>query len=53
MEEVEELDPEEDADYFFNCLDTHIRFVNHEDVYRKCFASAIEEIENDMGFEFY
>ena len=53
MEEVEELDPEKDVDYFCNCLDTHIRFVNHKDVYRKCFASVIEEIENDMGFEFY
>lgn len=53
LDELENLNPEEDIDYFCNCQDTHIRFTNHEKTYRRLFKIEIEEIEHDMGFEFY
>lgn len=53
LDELEDLNPEEDIEYFCNCQDTHIRFTNHEETYRRLFKNEIEEIENDMGFEFY
>ena len=53
LAELENLNPEEDIEYFCNCLDTHIRFINHEETYRRLFKIELEEIEHDMGFEFY
>lgn len=53
LDELENLDPENDIDYFCNCQDTSIRFADHEETYRRLFENEIEEIEHCMGFEFY
>lgn len=52
IDELESCDPEEDVDWFCNCLDTHVYFLNNEDVYRKYLADEISDIESDMGFSF-
>lgn len=53
LDELENLNPEEDIEYFCNCQDTSIRFTNHKETYRRLFENEIEEIEHCMGFEFY
>lgn len=53
LEVLEELDPEEDIEWFCNCLDTSIYFVCSRDkagIYRKYFGDLIEELETKMGF---
>lgn len=52
IDELDSCDPEEDVDWFCNCLDTHVYFLNNEDIYRKYLADEISEIESDMGFSF-
>lgn len=52
IDELEELDPEEDVDWFCNCLDTSIWFSDNEETYRKYLADEISEIEDNMGFDF-
>ncbi len=52
IDELDSCDPEVDVDWFFNCLDTHVYFLNNEDVYRKYLADEISDIESDMGFSF-
>ncbi len=55
QEEVDELgclNPEEDMDWYCNCLDTSCWFGNNEEIYRKYIPEAISNIENNMGFEF-
>lgn len=49
---LEDLNTEEDVDWFCNCLDTSVWFVNNEEIYRKYLADEIKEIEDDMGFSF-
>lgn len=52
IDELESLDPEEDMDWFCNCLDTSCWFSNNEEIYRKYIPEAISNIEDNMGFEF-
>lgn len=46
------LNVDEDIEWYCNCLDTHIWFSQHEDVYRKYLPEAVEAVEENMGFEF-
>lgn len=52
MEEINSLCPKEDVVWHTNFLDSDIRFLKNESVYRKYFPGEISEIEDDMGFEF-
>ena len=52
INKLESLDPEEDMDWFCNCLDTPCWFSNNEEIYRKYISEAISNIEKNMGFEF-
>lgn len=52
LDDFDSLDPEEDIDWFCNCLDTSVWFSNNEEIYRKYLADEIENVENNMGFEF-
>lgn len=52
IDELESLNPEEDMDWFCNCLDTSCWFSNNEEIYRKYIPEAISNIEDNMGFEF-
>lgn len=52
IDELESLDPEEDMDWFCNCIDTSCWFSNNEEIYRKYIPEAIRDIEDNMGFEF-
>ena len=52
MEEIKSLCPKEDVVWYTNFLDSDIRFLKNESVYRKYFPGEISEIEDDMGFEF-
>lgn len=53
IEEIKELSPEDDIEYFINYLDTHIWFCEHKDIYNLYFAKQVSEIEDKIGFEFY
>ena len=52
IDELESLDPEEDMEWFCNCIDTSCWFCNNEEIYRKYIPEAISNIEDNMGFEF-
>jgi hypothetical protein len=53
LEAIEELNPDEDIEWFCNCLDTSIYIVNDKyDVYKKYFGDLLDELESKMGFEF-
>lgn len=53
LEAIEELNPDEDIEWFCNCLDTSIYIVNDKyDVYKEYFGDLLDELENKMGFEF-
>lgn len=52
LKELEKLNPEEDIDYFTNCLDTHISINNNQDIYRDYLIDDLKEIEKNMGFDF-
>lgn len=55
QEELDELgclNPEEDMEWYCNCLDTSCWFGNNEEIYRKYLADEISDIEDNMGFEF-
>ena len=45
-------EPENDVDWFCNCLDTSIWFIRNEEIYQQFLADEIKEIEMNMGFEF-
>lgn len=49
IDELKSLDPEEDMDWFCNCLDTSCWLRNSE-TYRKYMKDDIEQLESDMGF---
>lgn len=49
--ENEELNPENDLDYYLNCLDTHV-YMKNIDFYRKWMEGEVEDIEIKMGFNF-
>ena len=52
IEELSEIDPFNDIDWYINCLDTHIYFTKHQDIYRRFFAEQISDIEDKIGFNF-
>ena len=52
IEELSEIDPFNDIDWYINCLDTHIYIVKHQDIYRRFFADQISDIEDKIGFNF-
>lgn len=52
IDELENLNPEEDMEWFCNCLDTSCWFSNNEEIYRKYIPEGISNIEDNMGFEF-
>ena len=53
LEAIEELNPDEDIEWFCNCLDTSIYIINDKyDVYKEYFSDLLDELENKMGFEF-
>lgn len=52
IDELESLNPEEDMEWFCNCLDTSCWFSSNEEIYRKYIPEAIRNIEDNMGFEF-
>lgn len=53
IEEIKNLSPEDDIEFYINYLDTHIWFRENKDVYKLYFAKQVSEIEDKMGFEFY
>ena len=53
LEAISALTPEEDIEWYCNCLDTGIYIANDKyDVYMKYFKDLMDELENKMGFEF-
>ncbi len=50
-EALESLDPDEDIEWYCNCLDTSIYYVNNREVYEKQLEADIMDIECDMGFD--
>lgn len=53
LEEISDLNPDEDVEWFCNCLDTSIYIINDKyDVYVKYFRDKLDELEDKMGFEF-
>ena len=52
LEALESLNPEEDIDWFCNCLDTSVWFSENEEVYRKHLEKEISDVEDGMGFSF-
>lgn len=47
-----QLNPNDDIEWFCNCLDTSVRFTQNEELYRMYLADAIETVEGRMGFSF-
>jgi hypothetical protein len=52
IEELSEINPFNDIDWYINCLDTHINIVKHQDIYRRFFSDQISQIEDKIGFYF-
>lgn len=52
IEELSEINPFNDIDWYINDLDTHINIVKHQDIYRRFFSDQIAEIEDKIGFCF-
>ena len=53
LEAISTLTPEEDIEWYCNCLDTGIYIINDKyDVYMEYFKDLMDELENKMGFEF-
>lgn len=52
IEELSEINPNDDIEWYINCLDTHIYFTKHQDIYRRFFSDQISEIEDKIGFYF-
>lgn len=52
IEELSEINPFDDIGWYLNCLDTHIYFTKHQDIYHRFFAGQISEIEDKIGFIF-
>lgn len=46
------LDPYDDISGFFNCLDTHVSFRDHEEEYRRYLSDAITAFEENTGLNF-
>lgn len=52
IEELSEINPFDDIDWYINCVDTHIYFTKHQDIYRRFFSDQISDIEDKIGFNF-
>ena len=52
IEELSEINPFNDIEWYINCLDTHIYFTKHQDIYRRFFSDQISDIEDKIGFNF-
>lgn len=53
LEAIEELNPDEDIEWYCNCLDTNIYIRNGKyDVYKQYLGDLMDDLENKMGFEF-
>lgn len=52
IEELSEINPFNDIDWYINCLDTYIYFTKHQDIYRRFFSEQISQIEGKIGFCF-
>lgn len=53
LTEIAALNPDDDIEWFCNCLDTSIYIVNDKyDVYKEYFGDLLDELESKMGFEF-
>ena len=52
IEELSEINPFDDIDWYINYLDTHIYFTKHKDIYHRFFADQISNIEDKIGFNF-
>ena len=50
MESLRRLDPDQDIEGFFNCLDTHVWFRQNGPVYRRYLSSALDSFEDNVGF---
>lgn len=50
LENLKELEPDRDIEWYFNYLDTHIYFVNNNEIYRDYLSEVIDSVENNMGF---
>ena len=49
IDELECLNPEEDMEWFCNCLDTSCWFSDNEEIYRKYIPEAISGIDHCFG----
>ena len=50
MESLRRLDPDQDIEGFFNCLDTHVWFRQNGSIYRRYLSSALDSFEDNVGF---
>ena len=50
MEALRRLDPDQDIECFFNCLDTHVWFRQNGSIYRRYLSSALDSFEDNVGF---
>lgn len=50
MESLRRLDPDQDIEGFFNCLDTHVWFRQNGSIYRRYLSSALDGFEENVGF---
>lgn len=51
IEALKELDPFEDIHSYHNCLDTHVWFEKHEELYKQYCEPLVEEFYDETGFE--
>ena len=50
MESLRRLDPDQDIEGFFNCLDTHVWFRQNGSIYGRYLSSALDSFEDNVGF---
>ena len=50
MEALHHLDPDQDIEGFYNCLDTHVWFCQNGFIYRRYLSSALDSFEDNVGF---
>jgi hypothetical protein len=50
LDSLEKLNVEQDISTYFNFLDTHVNFINNEEVYRKYLSDQIDTFEDETGF---
>ena len=50
MDALHRLDPDQDIEGFYNCLDTHVWFSRNGAVYRRYLERSLDSIEDNVGF---